>query len=348
MKLNFFSKSLVVAFCAIFLGCESDDNNQTALGSYDNGILVLNEGGVGEVSYLSNDLNTIQHNIFSTVNGDVQNLGQFVQSIFFDGERAFIISNGSNKITVVDRNTLAYITTISSGFAVPRYGAVLNGKAYVTNHSSFTTGTDDFVSVIDLATLTVIDQIQMNDFSDKIVAANGNIYVANGYFGSGETVSVIDPSSNNVSSVINVGISPNSLEARGGTLYVLCGSFTNESKLVKVDLETNVIVGENVFPASMGNAANLDIDGEKLYFTVGGKIYAISTDATQISDNPLVNTGSTSFYMGYGFAVNNGRIYITEAAADFSSDGKLLIYSADGEFVAEKPTGLGPNGIYFN
>lgn len=348
MKLRFLTGAIALTFCAAFLGCESDDKTQTALGSYDNGVLILNEGGVGEVSYLSNDLSVMQHNIFSTVNGTVQNLGIYVQSVFFDGDRAFIISNGSNKITVVDRNTFEYITTISTGFSVPRYGTVLNGKAYVTNLDSFATNSDDFVSVIDLSSLTVVDQIAINDYADRIVAANGKVYVANGSFGMGDKISVIDPGANSVSLVINVGLSPNSFEARGGTLYVLCGSFTDASKLVKIDLETNVIVGENVFPATMGNAGNLDIEGDKVYFTAGGKIYAVATNANQVTDSPIIDTQSTSFYMGYGFAVNGGRIYISEAAADFSSDGKLFIYSTEGEFIAEKATGMGPNGFYFN
>lgn len=329
MNRSFFKIFLLTAVIS-FVGCESDDNSQSALGSYDNGILILNEGGAGEVTFISNDLNTVQQNIFSTVNGDGNNLGQFAQSIFFDGERAFIISNGSNKITVVNRNTFEYIATISSGFAVPKYGVVADGKAYVTNLNTFGTNTDDFVSIIDLNSLTVTGQILVNNYAERIVEEDGKLFVAGGSYGEGDTVTVISTVSNTVVDAINLGVAPNSLEIRDDMLYVLCGNFTDQSKLVKIDTGTNEIADEIVFPASMGNASNLDIENGKIYFTVGPKIYSVGVNAQEVIDTPLINTASTSPYIGYGFAVKNNRIYIAEAAADFASDGELLIYSTSG------------------
>lgn len=348
MYLNKFLKTFIFASAIAFVGCESDDNTQAPLGSYDNGILVLNEGGTGEVTYINNDLTTVQQNIFGTVNGDENNLGQYTQSIFFEGERAFIISNGSNKITVVNRNTFEYIATISTGFGVPRYGVAYNGKAYVTNLNSFTSSTDDFVSVVDLNSLTVIGQIDINDYAERIVEADGQLYVSSGSFGSGNKITVIDPVNETVTETINVGTAPNSLEERAGTLYVLCGSFSDNSKIVKIDTDTNEIIEEIVFPSTMGNASNLDVAENRMYFTVGPRIYSVEVNADQVTDVPLVNTNSTSLYIGYGFAVDGNRIYISEAADDFASDGKIFIYSTSGEMIDEIPVGLGPNGFYFN
>jgi hypothetical protein len=45
-----------------------DDKVETPLGAYDNGVLVLNQGGFGNgnasLSYVSNDFVTFQNNIF--------------------------------------------------------------------------------------------------------------------------------------------------------------------------------------------------------------------------------------------------------------------------------------------
>jgi DNA-binding beta-propeller fold protein YncE len=65
-------------------------------------------------------------------------------------------------------------------------------------------------------------------------------------------------------------------------------------------------------------------------------------------DTPLFDTESLSAFIGYGFAVNGTRIYISEAAQDFSSDGKVFVYTTSGELLDEIPVGLGPNGFYFN
>lgn len=335
---------------AFFASCSSDDNNNSdePLGSYDNGVLALNEGGFGTVTYISQDLATVQQDVFDVVNGSTQNLGTYAQSMFFDGDKAFVISNGSNKITVVNRYTFEYINTISTGLAVPRYGVVYNGKAYVTNANSFASNTDDYIAVINLATMVVEDPIAVNNYAEKLVAGNGKLYVSGGFYYDGDVVTVIDADSKSIVTTIPVGATPNSLEIFDGTLFVLCGNLTDPSKLVKVQMSNYTIIDEIVFPDSMGNAQNLDIDNQKIYFNVGPKVHKISLNAITVLDTPLFNTNSTSDYIGYGFAAHNGRIYISEAAEDFTSDGKILIYTTSGELVDDVPAGLGPNGFYFN
>ena len=339
---------VALAVPMLFLSCNTDDDSQTALGSYDNGILVLNEGGLGEVSYISNDLSIVQNDIFNTVNGDMHDLGSYAQTIFFNGDRAYIISNGSNKITVVNRYSFEYIATISTGMQVPRYGAVYNGKAYITNMGDYMSDTDDFVTVINLADFSVETPIPINTRAERIIAAGGKLYVSGGSFGMGDKITIVNPDTKAIDDVLDVGVSPNSLEERSGNLYVLCGSLDQNSKLVKIDVSSNAIVDEIHFPASMANAQNLDIEGNAVYFSVGSKVYKYDLDSDQVADTPLFDVPAQSPYIGYGFAVNGGRVYISEAAADFSSSGKVFIYSTSGEYIDEITVGLGPNGFYFN
>lgn len=338
----------------LLASCNGDDDSNAALGSYDNGILVLNEGGSTSgagLTYISNDLQTVQQDIFTAVNGEDETIGLFPQSIFFSGERAFIISNGSNRITVVNRYTFEKVGEITSGLTVPRYGVVYNGKAYVTNSNTFSeeeSATDDFVSVIDLASLLVIDTIPVNNRAERIVEENGKLYVSGGFYGSGNVISVINTSNQEVTT-INVGTAPNSLEENDGILYVLCASFDGPSKIVRIRLSDEAILGEMTFAETMGNAQNLDIEDGFAYFTAGPNVYRVDADASSVADDPFVETGSTSSYIGYGFAVNDGRIYISEGANDFVSDGKVFIYSENnGTLIDEIPAGLGPNGFYFN
>jgi hypothetical protein len=346
MKIN---KLLFAAIAGslFFASCNNDDDKAKPLGSYDNGVLVLNEGGLGTVTYVSDDLSLVQQDIFGVVNGTGQDLGAYTQSIFFDGDRAFIISNGSNKITVVNRYTFQFIATISTGLTVPRYGVVYNGKAYVTNSNSFDSATDDFIAVIDLSTLALETPIAVNNQAERLVVNNGKLYVSGGFYGSGDKLTIIDAASKTILNTLTVGESPNSLEVEDGNLFVLCGSWTGPSKLVKVKLSDNSL-SEIPFPDTMGNAGNLDIENDKVYFTVGPKIYKFSDNATTITDTPLVDTQSASAYIGYGFAVKDDKIYISEAADDFASDGKIFVYSTNGETISQIPVGLGPNGFYFN
>ncbi len=358
MKIN--KLFLAVIGAAFAVSCSnSDDNGSTSLGNYDNGILVLNEGNgtSGSVTYASSDLTTVEQDIFNNVNSG-QSLGGYDQSMFFDGDRAFIIAGGSNKITVVNRYTFEYINTISTGLANPRYGVAYNGKAYVTNLNDFTSATDDYVAVIDLSTLAVGSPIAVNDYADHIVETNGKLYVADGSFGSGSHVTVIDPATAAIKTSIDVGISPNSMEVKDGILYVLCANSTDNSKMVRIyteedttttDIEEDTIESSVTFAGELTDARNLDIDNNRAYFTVGPKIYRIALNAVAANDTPLIDTGSTSLYIGYGFAVHGNRIFISEAASDFVSDGKMLVYSANGGDVLKEITvGLGPNSFYFN
>ncbi len=336
----FFSLALAL------ISCNNDDNDAQPLGSYDNGVLVLNEGGAGTVDYIHEDLQTGQQDIFTLVNGNAQDIGQYAQSMFFDGARAFIISNGSNKITVVNRYTFEYIATISTGLSVPRYGVVSGGKAYVTNMASFFNDTDDYVAVIDLSNLSVGAPIAMNAYADRIAVGGGKIWVANGAFGSGNSVTVIDPATGQVSGTIATGLAPNSLEYKDGIVHVMCATSGQGGKLVRIDAGTATVADAMIIPGLYPQ--NLDIEGQKAYFTAGTKIYSVELEEDTFVDSELVDTQSESDYIGYGFAVNGGRIYISEAAEDFSSNGFVLVYDLSGNLIAEILAGLGPNGFYFN
>ena len=341
---------MVLASSILFVSC-SDDNDdniiiepETPLGDYDNGVLIVNEGNgsAGTISFISNDFTTVGQDIYGAVNsGD--GIGGYVQSIFFDENKAFIISNGSNKITVVNRYTFELIGKIETGFNIPRYGVVENGKAYVTNLADFGDLTDDFISVINLSTLQVENTIAVNAIAEHIEGENGKLYVANGSYGDGNTVTVIDAATGSIESTIDVGISPNSMEEEGGFLYVLCGNFADNSKLVKINLSTNQIVSETTMEGLL-NAQNLNIDDNKIYFTVNSDVYAENLGATTISSTPLFTSSATTLY---GFGVEDGKIFVGDAK-DYASDGEVFIYTTAGTLQKQFNVGLIPNGFYFN
>lgn len=341
-------KILLTTLATAFLFSCSDDDDAKALGNYDNGMLILNEGGFATVSYISNDLQTVEHDIYSAVNGASAEMGQYAQSMFFSGDRAFIISGGSNKITIVNRYTFEHLDTVETGLSNPRYGVAFNGKAYVTNTADWITNADDYVAVIDLATLEVEEPIAVNDIAERILEEDGKIYVMNGSFSSGSNITVINPATKQIVTTIAVGTAPNSFEEEDGFLYVLCATLTDAGRIVKIDLSTNTVVSTLTMPETMVDARNLDIEDDFAYFNVGPKVYKVSLNATTVTDAPLFTANSTSAYIGYGFAVEDNRVYISEAREDFVSDGKLHIYSTGGTFIDAITVGLGPNGIYFN
>ncbi len=101
--------------------CSSDDNSGTKpdspTGIYDNGLFVLNEGNSNvssaTVTFVGAD-NTAQQDIYKTANQSAPALGSYLQSMFFDDTRAFIISGQANKVTVVNRYTFKFIAILVS------------------------------------------------------------------------------------------------------------------------------------------------------------------------------------------------------------------------------------------
>jgi len=342
---NFFKATLVILFISL-ISCESDDDITTPPlpeGEFTEGFFVLNEGGIGSVSFVSNDFSRVEQQIYSNVNnGD--DIGQFVQSLFFDeSDRAYIISNGSNLITVVNRFTFEKVGEVTTSLDVPRYGTVINGKAYVTNQASFTTNADDFVTVIDLESLEVETTIPFNTIVENIISDGNKLYVQNAAFGIGSGVTIIDPASNSIEEEIQTGDALQSIFINANSLFALHGSGMD-----RINLNTQEVTLTLNLPSEISGAKNLKILDGVFYYTFGSSVYQTSISETSLSSEPFITYDSNSqFGTMYGFAVNDGLVYISDAT-DFASDGFVEIYDLSGNLVFETSVGLGPNGFYFN
>lgn len=349
-----FSKMFLVALgsISILVSCTNDDEDSSDSGVYSHGVFVLNEGGSGQgsVSFISNDLTSFTQDVYAAVNpGDL--FGKYVQSIFFNGDYAYIIAGGSNKINVVNRKTFKLIAKIETGLVNPRYGVVKDGKAYVTNANTYsytnpTTGnTDDYVAVINLTTNLVEANIALNATANRILLENGKLYITEPY--NNDKVLVVNPDTKTLEASINVGSDSDTMEAKDGILYILRSPYGGPSQLVKVKLADKTFSTLN-FPVSLNDAKNLDLYEDKIYYTVGTSVYAMGITASTASANAILSYTSTSAYgKMYGFAVRNNHIFIADGG-DFTANSKAYVYSLSGTLQKEFIVGVGPNGFYFN
>lgn len=342
MKLK---KSLlaVLAGSVFFVSCSSDDNNNEIVptGDYAHGTFVLNEGysspSSASVSFIGED-GVVQQDIFTAVNPGKE-LGSYLQSMFFDDERAFIISGQANKVTIVDRYTFEFIASVEGAFENPRYGAVADGKAYITNSANFAED-DDFLTVINLTDFTT-SKIELNNYAERIMEEGDKLYITNGYFNSGSTVTVFNPVTNTADAVIELGVSPNSLDTEDGVLYVL-----GENVINKVSLANNTVIGTSELPTD--DARNLTVENGTAFYTDDTSVYKMALNATEVPTTPLFSYESTSqFGAMYGFNVKGDKIYVADAG-DFASDSNVYMYSLAGTLLNTYLVGVGPNGFYFN
>lgn len=342
-----FSKLLLIALSiSLFVSCSSDDDD-TPKGAYDNGFFILNEGSsdVGGVSFSSNDFSVFTKDAYTAENGS-DLIGKYVQNIFFDGDKAYIISGGSNVINVVNRYTFKLVAKIDSGLANPRYGVTKDGKAYVTNANTYsyinpaTGDTDDYVAVINLATNKVESKIELNATANRLILENGKLYIT-------------EPNSSNKLLIVNiatkaietveVGYSADCLEEENGTLYILRAPYSGSGELVKVKM-SDKSVSKIAFPESLTGTGFMDIEDNKIYYTAGSSVYAMGINATAASTTAITTTPAGYIY---GFAVNDNRIFVADGG-NFKVDSKAYIYNLTGTLLKEFTVGVGPNGFYFN
>ncbi len=311
---------------------------------YENGFLVLNEGSqtAGTVTYISEDLQTSEQAIYQAVNGS-DDLGNYVQSIFFDGDLAYIISNGSNLITVVNRYTFELVGKVDSGLNVPRYGVVENGKAYVTNQADFSTNEDDYVAIIDLESLVVEETVVIGDAVEFIEAENGMLYIQNATYGTGNHISVFNPTTNEIETTLETEAGLDSFEIEENAIYALSSGALEKFNLNTLALESSIELNYEE-----GGAHNLDIEDNQIYFTVSSSVYRMEINNENAPENTLLSYNTTSQYgTMYGFEVKDDKIYIAEGG-DFASDSFVEVYDLQGNLLNNITVGVGPNGFYFN
>ncbi|KQT20514.1 hypothetical protein ASG31_17250 [Chryseobacterium sp. Leaf404] len=350
------SKILSLAFASALLfnvSCSNDDFTMVEKPlTYENGILVANEGGfstpTAEVSFVSSDLGTLYNKIYDANNKEI--LGNVLQSIGFSGDKAYLVSNVPNKIDIVNRYSFKKQTTVTTNLDNPRYIAFSGSKYFVTNNNFSTVKKLNIYN----SDNTFVSSINFPRFSEKIVEAGGNIVVQTdgttyastppyAEMATGYTVTVVNPSSNAVSSTIMLpsnGIIRD-LISYNGSAYVLASDNTT-SYIYKLNATAGTFSTTTL--TGISAAQKLRIDGDKFYFADStNKIYTMALTATAAPTASIVTTPGTL----YGFNVIDGKIYASEAS--FSSDSKVHVYNAaNGTLLKTFTAGIGTNGFYKN
>jgi YVTN family beta-propeller protein len=307
--------------------------------------------GNGSISFLSADSNYFVKDLYTNVNG--LPLGDVVQSMTIFGSKAYIVVNNSqkvevvnikdftsqgpieglssprsfvgssakgyisdwtsNKVHIVDLNSLAIIKSVDCGQG-PEEMAIAQGKLFVCNSGGFTD--DSTITVIDLATETVVNTIPTNWNPSSIKSdIDGNLWVlCKGSLGSDFT--------------------PTPDDAPGALLRI---------NPVTYAIEKSFVFNYNQHPAKMQmNAAK-----NNLYFLMGtygysGVVFSYAINEPVMPVVPFINQ---EFY-GLGVNPTDGKIF--GGRTNFSSDTYMLRYTQTGNLIDSIQVGIGPNGFAFN
>ena len=339
---NFYSKILKVVFTTALFNL--------AFSQYSNGYIVANEGNFGtpnaEVSYI-NENNVVTNNIYAAANGGAE-LGDVLQSIYFDGNRAFLVVNNSDKITVVNRTTFVKIADITEGIKQARYSTVLNGKLYSTNSEVF--GSTPSVTVHDATTFALIKNIPLSGSGEEILALNGKIYVMKSFFSDGNSIEVIDPSTDTIVKTIVLDNGLQSIKINGNDIIAVCSNDTNGATVYNISSTTDTVVKEvtnsTIVVGFFG--VKVAIDGTKIYLALGPNVYAVPTDLSTFSSTPFITVpDSQGFDEFYGLSAIDGKIF-QGYANGFTGPSSVNEYNNSGVFQNSYTTTMGVNAVYKN
>ncbi|MBQ0768228.1 MAG: hypothetical protein KBT58_02990 [Bizionia sp.] len=343
----------LVALLLLTFSCSSDDDTiyeeVVPLGAYENGILVSSEGGPSSISFISEDLSVSENSIYFNVNNE--DLGVYLQSIGFNNDLAYIVTDSNNTITIVNRNTFEKVGTITTGLELPRYISFLNGKGYVSNWGDPNDATDDFIAVINLTTNAVETTIPVGEGPERLLANSNKLFVSHkGGYGSNNIISVVNAISN-VVETITVNDNPDEMILNNaGELVVLCGgkeAWTgNETvgSITKINTSNHSIISS--FDFADGVHPNLmDYSNGTLYFqTSSNKIYSMADGDTSLPTNSILDL-TTSYT--YGMAVKGNRLFVADAS--FTAQSEILVYDLSTATETHSfSAGRGASKIYFN
>lgn len=346
------SKLIASAFALTLLfnvSCRNDDPVEEILpkGAYENGILITNEGGfstpTSSVSFLSNDLNTQEENIFGTNNNDAV-LGNVFQSVGFSGDLAYLVLNVPNKVEIVNRYTFKKTATITSNLETPRYITFANNQTFITNNDFYSVRK---VNIYDNSN-NFVKSIDFERYAEKITSSGNYVYVQTdgstydmdyNELPTGHTITRINPTTNLVDKVITLDDNNiiKDMISDANYVYVLTSNDTS-SNVYKITSSTGV--AEKVALGNVAGGLKLAMDQNKMYLISSSKkVYNFTgTAATELFSITANNI--------YGFNVINGNVFVADPT--FSKDSKVRIYSLNGNLLKTLTTGIGTNGFYKN
>jgi YVTN family beta-propeller protein len=353
-------KKIILSILTISLftfSCSNDDDIAPVvpLGDYENGILVVGEGGFttsGTVSFVSEDTGSTINDIYFDVNNE--DVGSFFQSIGFNGDQAYlVVDNGV--ISIVNRYTFEKTGSISTGLSSPRYISFSNGKGYVSNWGDTGSDVDDYIAVINLSTNTVESTIPVGLGPEQLITADNKLFVSHkGAFGINNIVSVIDLSNNAVDTITLDDKPDDMLINEDGDLIVLSEGATlydqdfnivgeTDASLNKIDVSDNTVISSLNF-TNGDHPSLMSYDNGNLYYVLNNKVYTMTDSDQTLPANSILdlNVG-----FAYGMSINDSKLYVNDA--NFAGQSALVVFDLNALTELETFTvGLAASKIYFN
>lgn len=352
--------AMLLSIIMIFASCKKEpdenDDNSSVVPPESAAIYVLNQG-----SFSGNNASVTLYNLkdqsvspdyFKSQNN--RELGDTGSDLCIYGSKAYIVTNVSSQLEIVDAVTFKSIKQIPFfNEQVPQLPSAITafeGKVYVCAY-------DGTVTVFDTTTLEPIKVIQVGLNPDAILAAYGKIWVSNSgglnFPDYDKTVSVIDPVTLTEIKKIETGLNPYTLQADNyGDIYVISrGNYSDtKMRLQIIDATTQKLK----YTFEDFEAMNFAIKGDTAYVynydyfgSNGSSIMMINVKTEEVISSNFITDGS-AIETVYSIAVdpNSNDVFIGDAKG-YTNQGMVYCYSNDGKRKYSFTSGINPVAIRF-
>ncbi len=366
--MNFKSKSFVALslLAGFALTSCSDDDDEKMGGEVvktDASFYIVNAGSYysginGTLDYVTvdGDSYTYTAGVFETATG--LGLGNTPQDAVIYGDKMYIAVYASNRVLVVNKNTLAQEAEITTNS--PRDIVAYEGNVYVDNY-------DGYVSRIDTTTLKVDATVEVGPNPEEMAIANGYLYVTNSdgmnylnSYADGKSVSKVNLATFEEETKIAVGLNPTKAVATqdGSVFIVAMGDYYLTPATVQL-----IDVANNVSDVCAGT--NLAANGNNLY-VLNAPYGASEITYTKYNVQPTaIETASVvevakatleDIVSASCFAINpvNKDLYVGSYSlgehgyADYYSNGYINVYDeTTGAKKTQVAAGVGPCALIF-
>lgn len=348
-----FIKILLLLF--ILTACKKDKSKdpEPTTTNLSNGMMVLCEGlfqqNNAAVSWVDFSTGVSDDLFFTNKTGRL--LGDTGNDLQQYGSKVYIIVNVSSTIEVLDKSTGNSIKQISmmNGTVAkqPRSIAFYGSNAFITCY-------DGYVDVLDTASLTITQRIQVGANPEGLSISNGKLYVANsGGLSSpnvDSTVSVVNLTNFQEIQKITVGKNPGSVvtDSEGDVYVIARGNYsTIPSRMVKINSQTDAVETTFTFDASgmekMGN--NLLISYYN-YTTSSSNVALFDALNETMTNSTLIDDSQFTTLFGVQYRASNNKIYCLDAMG-YTNTGYVRVFSVTGIYETSYHVGLNPNSILF-
>lgn len=333
------------------ISCKKEEQEEQITTSYLHGVYVSNEGSFGAVNggitHIASDGKVTADAYYQANNVTV---GDVLQSFAIIGNRGYAVVNNSQKLEVVDLNTMKHVSAIN-GLSYPRYIIPVDANtAYLTN-GSFA----GEVVVINLSDNTIAANIPVGNGPEMLTRSGDYVFVCNsGGWAEDNTVSIIDIDSRTVDTTIPVGDRPvDCVTDATGDVWVLCRGKViydeswnvvghTDAAIYRIDGLSHEIEYSSGIGVNGDHPSHLAIsnDGQTLYL-----------NNNEILTMPVSGTTWTTLIDGEFNSLDvhpgSGEIWCS-GIPNFVSPTPVYKYDPSGVLRATYQAGIGANGVSFN